>query len=174
MILKDLLNNYSYEVLEQRLLALYPEEKPLIEEGKYKELYDYLFSASPISHNVSIEIKTNIDDTQNPRERHWAVGQLLDNNAIQKQVNRASADLDMEFAYLEDWLGCQCSLNECSDKDFLCHVLYEVSYLGFDYGTIEPNLDFVKEEFVLYAESEKADNITLHDIEKELDFADGK
>lgn len=177
MIFKDLLNNYSYQSIEQRLLILYPEELILTQQGKYQQLYNYLISATPLIHNVGIKIKNNIDDTEKQRQRYWAVGQILDNNIQRKQINKGNLELEMEFALLEDWLGCQVILDNYSDKDFICHVLYEISYLGFNYNTINPNLDFVKNQVIVYSEGDKDNNyvkIELHDIEKELQFADGQ
>jgi hypothetical protein len=176
MNFKELLTKYSYPSIEQRLTFLYPEEKILTQQGKYQKLYSYLISATPLIHNVGITIKTNIDNTEKSRQRYWAVGQILNSNIQRKQINRANLDLEMEFALLEDWLGCQCILDNYSDKDFISHVLYEISYLGFEYKIINPNLDFVKNEVIVYSEGDKDNNyikIELHDIEKELQFADG-
>ena len=166
MLFNDLIHNYSYNQITNTLLLLYPKEQIFINEGKYQNLYNYLLTLTPISHDATIKILTNtdIDDNSN---RYYAVGQFLNNTIQQSQINPTNKYLEMEFAKLEDWLGCQYILDICNEKELICHVLYEISYLGYNISDINQGLINVKNYM-------SSNEYTLHDIEQELDFADGK
>lgn len=165
MIFNDLIHNYSYSQLKPILLNLYPKEKIFIDKGLYYNLYNYILTLTPILHNVSIKIIQNIDMDDNSI-RYYAIGKANKQQiSVYGEIVHQDNYLEMEFAKIEDWLGCQYILDNCTDKELICHVLYEISYLGYDILTINQGITNVKNYM-------QQNGYNLHDIERELQYAD--
>jgi hypothetical protein len=171
MTLKQIIKNYTWLNIKQKLLELYPDEE---ENGNlllYEEVLEKLRFMSPVSSDIMLNITWQQDDFDD--EKYVDVsGKDLNPDTTLPIVTDACA---IEFTPWNKWLGMEITdntLKDFSELEILCHSLYEMTFIDFEEESIQDEIKRIhdiKDEYDNMSEEERKKNTkSLDDFLKEL------
>ncbi len=184
MRLIELIRETQFFLIEEALLRLYPNQENNMDG--YAEVYENLL-LSEVIESAMIVHANNIEDKE--EGLNWVdisgtdgsiyCEDMKDNHP--KEWDGTLIVYALEFRPWKEWLGfnvCEKSLENLGPVDYLAHILYEVTFLGFDEECVEESredLRKAKDELTEHIESGRdlSDfTISLDDIIKEIEEKD--
>ena len=171
MTLKQIIKNYTWLNIKQKLLELYPDEEENGNLPFYEEVLEKLRFMSPISSDIMLNITWQQDDFDD--EKYVDVsGKDLNPDTTLPVVTDACA---IEFTPWNKWLGMEVTENTLKDfteLEILCHSLYEMTFVYFEEESIQDEIKRIhdiKDEYDNMSEEERRKNTkSLDDLLKEL------
>jgi Family of unknown function (DUF6557) len=161
MKFQDLIKNNNWLSVKMTLLNLYPsEEKSIL---GYENVYEKLFYLSPVSSDITIQVKNEIDAFD--EEEYVDVSGYFKNPKTEEE--RFSQAI--EFTSWKKWLGMDIdnnSLLNFSELEIIAHCLYEMTFIGFEEEEIKERFSNLKDsvdEYKNQNEDDKAENLTSFD-----------
>jgi len=157
MTLKQIIKNYTWLNIKQKLLELYPDEEENGNLPFYEEVLEKLRFMSPVSSDIMLNITWQQDDFDD--EKYVDVsGKDLNPDTTLPVVTDACA---IEFTPWNKWLGMEVTENTLKDfteLEILCHSLYEMTFVDFEEESIQDEIKRIhniKDEFDNMSEEEK-------------------
>ncbi len=157
----DLIKNNNWLSVKMTLLNLYPKEEKGI--SGYEDAYEKLFYLSPVSSDITMQVKNEIDDFD--QEEYVDVSGYYKNPKTEEEKFSQA----IEFTAWDKWLGMDIdknSLQNFSELEIIAHCIYEMTFMGFDEEGIQSelnNLEDSVDEYKNQEEDTKIDNLTSFD-----------
>lgn len=157
----DLIKNNNWLSVKMTLLNLYSNEEKSI--SGYEDVYEKLFYLSPVSNDITVQVKNEIDDFD--KEEYVDVSGYIKNPKTEDEYFSQA----IEFTSWNKWLGMEIdknSLHNFSELEIIAHCLYEMTFIGFDEEGIQSelnNLEDSVDEFRNQEEDIKTKNTTSFD-----------
>jgi len=171
MTLKQIIKNYTWLNIEQKLLVLYPDEEENGNLSLYEEVLEKLRFMAPVSSDVMLNITYEQDVFENETYVNVS-GKDLNPDTTLPIVTDAYA---IEFTPWNKWLGMEITdntLKDFSELEILCHSLYEMTFVDFEEESIQDEIKRIhdiKDEYDNKSEEERKKNTkSLDDFLKEL------
>jgi hypothetical protein len=161
MKFQDLIKNNNWLSVKMTLLNLYPSEEMSI--SGYEDVYEKLFYLSPVSSDITIQIKNEID-AFDQAEYVDVSGYFKNPKTEDEKFSQA-----IEFTTWDKWLGMNIdknSLYNFSELEIIAHCIYEMTFMGFDEKGIQEGLNDLKDsvdEYKNQNEDNKTENLTSFD-----------
>jgi len=174
MVLKQIINNYTWLNIKPKLLELYPEEEENGNLALYEEVLEKLRFMHPVSSDIMLNITYQQDDFDNETYVDVSGKDLNPDPSRSHQDTIYTDACAIEFTPWNKWLGMEITVNTLSDfseLEILCHSLYEMTYIDFDEESIQNEIERIKDmkdEYDNLSEEEKRKHTwSLEDLLKE-------
>ncbi len=128
MILKDLIKEIPFKKIKKRLNVLYPNPERNIKG--YSSLYSLLLKKKSIKSSMIINIKFIKDKEFGD---YWHIDGSED-----------GIEYGLDFSSFSQWLGFIVPDVLENKVDFICHVLYEMTFWGFTDKEIKKGIHKLK------------------------------
>ncbi|MCF6349362.1 MAG: hypothetical protein L3J20_13895, partial [Flavobacteriaceae bacterium] len=132
----DLIKNNNWLRVKMTLLNLYPNEEKSI--SGYEDVYEKLFYLSPVSNDLTIQVKNEIDDFD--KEEYVDVSGYYKNPKTEEEKFSQA----IEFTAWNKWLGMDIDKNSLlnfSELEIIAHCIYEMTFMGFEEEGIQEELN---------------------------------
>lgn len=168
MTLKDLINNHHFLSIASELTRLYPAEQAQIDD--YGDVFHQLRLMPAEPSDITVRLTTIKDEDETYVD---VDGYYTDGRVDEQSGNDALA---LDFTPWKKWLGMKIdhrSHDDFTELEIIAHCLYEMTFISFDEGEIQADLDNLKRTVDEYEkmspEERKANTTSLEDFLKELD-----
>jgi uncharacterized membrane protein len=127
MRFKDLISRYNWSEIGKRLIEIYPDQLKNI--TGYYDVYQKLLikNARKSNYIICIDIFKNEDSS------------TIYDVSIREKDDPKQTKYASEFESFSSWLGYKIDeflLDKMPEIDIICHCLYEMTFLGYDDGSI--------------------------------------
>lgn len=175
MILKQIIKNYTWLNIKQKLLELYPDEEENGNLSLCEEVFERLPFMVPIPSNIMLNITWQHDDFDDTKYVDVS-GKDLNPDTTMPIVTDACA---IEFTPWNQWLGMEITENTFEDfteLEILCHSMYEMTFIDFEEKSIQDEIKRIhdiKNKYDNMSEEEKIKHTrSAEDFLKSIDDED--
>ena len=131
MKLKELIEKYNFEEVFQKLIELYPKEEK--NKKGYKNAYTEMKELTNSNIEVNPKSKIIVEYIKKDKlieEPYWSVS-LLENNMRYA----------IELSQWKDLMNYNCKIKNMEEIDFLAHVIWELTFMGYSQKEIKKEYD---------------------------------
>lgn len=157
MTLKNIIKNYSWLNIEQKLLELYPDEKDNGNLPLYEEVFEKLRFMTPENSDIMLNLSWQHDAFDGKNYVDVSGKDLSRSKSLPIETDACA----IEFTPWNKWLGMEITdntLKDFTELEILCHSLYEMTFFDFDEDSIQnevKRIQDIAEDFNNMSEEEK-------------------